>query len=192
MVAWLSANWRFVGAMLRLVMVALVIGLVTINAGGTFARLIESHFAISAEAETDVGERLGALDAKIAEQARRVADVEKQDGEIAGVIAKMTTVGQTKTALASISSQQVRRDAIERAHQESADKLVDLKAQRSHLEAEQRRVVAATGSARFLAAQLGTDAETVIRWLVTFLVLLIDPSAIALTMAATMRLHGRN
>jgi hypothetical protein len=45
MVAWLTAHWRLVGWLLRVVMVALVIGLVTINAGGTFARLIESHFA---------------------------------------------------------------------------------------------------------------------------------------------------
>jgi len=56
--------------------------------------------------------------------------------------------------------------------------------ERSHLEAESRRVAAQTGPARFLAAQLGTDAETVIRWLVTFLVLLIDPSAVVLTIAA--------
>ena len=65
--------------------------------------------------------------------------------------------------------------------------LVELKTQRSHLEAEGKRVFAETGSARFLAAQLGTDAETVIRWLVLALVLLIDPSAIVLTIAATMR-----
>ena len=41
--------------------------------------------------------------------------------------------------------------------------------------------------AEFLAAQLGTDAETVIRWLVTLLVLLIDPTAVVLTIAATIR-----
>jgi hypothetical protein len=34
---------------------------------------------------------------------------------------------------------------------------------------------------------LGTDAETVIRWLVVLLVLLIDPSAVALTIAASRR-----
>jgi len=43
---------------------------------------------------------------------------------------------------------------------------------------------AQSGPARYLAVQLGTDAETVIRWLVTFLVLLIDPSAVVLTIAA--------
>jgi hypothetical protein len=190
MTAWLTVHWRLVGAWLRVVMVTLVIGLVTINAGGTFARLIESHFLLNDAAATAVDERIGVLDARIAEQARRVADVEKQDREIADVISTMTMKGQTKTALASISSQQARRDVIGKARQEAADKLVDLKAQRSHLEAEGKRVFAETGSARFLAAQLGTDAETVIRWLVLVLVLLIDPTAIVLTIAASTKTKG--
>jgi hypothetical protein len=190
MVAWLTANWRLIGRGLRVVMIVLVVGLVTINAGGTFARLIESHFALNDAAATAVDERLGVLDAKITEQARRVADVEKQEREIGDVVAKMTSTGQTKTALASIGAQQARRDAIGKARQEAADKLVDLKAQRSHLEAEGKRVFAETGSARFLAAQLGTDAETVIRWLVMCLVLLIDPTAIVLTIAASTKQKG--
>jgi len=48
-------------------------------------------------------------------------------------------------------------------------------------------VAAQAGPARFLAAQLGTDAETVIRWLVALVVLLIDPSAVVLTIAASRR-----
>jgi hypothetical protein len=187
MCGWLTANWQMVGWRLRVVMVVLVVGLVTVNAGGTFARLIQSHFSINDATATGVDERLGVLDARIAEQARRVADVEKQDREIADVISKMTATGQTKTALTSIAGQQARRDTIQKARQEAADKLVDLKGERSHLEAEGKRVFAETGSARFLAAQLGTDAETVIRWLVMCLVLLIDPTAIVLTIAATMK-----
>jgi hypothetical protein len=190
MAAWLSANWRQVGGLLRGVMVLLVVGLVVVNAGGTFARLIQSHFVINDAAATGVDERLGVLDAKIAEQARRVSDIEKQDREIADVISTMAMKGQTKTALASIGAQQARREAIGKARQEAADKLVDLKSQRSHLEAEGKRVFAETGSARFLAAQLGTDAETVIRWLVLALVLLIDPTAIVLTIAASTKPKG--
>jgi len=48
-------------------------------------------------------------------------------------------------------------------------------------------VAAQIGPARFLAAQLGTDAETVVRWLVALLVMLVDPSAVALTIAASGR-----
>ena len=46
---------------------------------------------------------------------------------------------------------------------------------------------AQTGPTRFLAIQLGTDAETVIRRLVALLVMLVDPSAVVLTIAASRR-----
>jgi len=151
-------------------MVLLVLGLVTVNAGGTFARLIESHLSIVTAASTSVGERLEILDARIAEQARQVAGIEAQDREISDAVAHM----KPKAALAAAAEQGKRRDAIAKARQEAADAL-------------SRRVVARTGPARFLAVQLGTDAETVIRWLVALLVLLIDPSGVALTIAASRR-----
>ena len=127
------------------------------------------------------------IDAQIAEQAKRVAGAETQEREISDVIAKMTTLGQTKTALATLAKQQARREEIAKARQAEADKLVALKNQRAHVQTEGKQVFADTGSARFLAIQLGTDAETVIRWLVMCLVLLIDPTAVVLTIAATMR-----
>jgi len=55
------------------------------------------------------------------------------------------------------------------------------------LEAVRARVAAQTRPARYLAIQLGTDAETVVRWLVALVVLLIDPSAVVLTIAASRR-----
>ncbi len=68
MVAYLAANRMWASGLLRLVMVVLVAGLVTVNAGGTFARLIESHLAVLTAASTSVGERLGILDSRIAER----------------------------------------------------------------------------------------------------------------------------
>jgi hypothetical protein len=187
MAGWLAANWRSTGWILRAVMVALVLGLVVVNAGGTFARLIESHLSVMTAASTSVGERIGVLDARIAEQARRVAGIEAQDREIADAVAKMTSAGRAKSAIAATEAQQKRREGIARSRQEAADALVALQGQRAGLEAERQRVAAQTGPARFMAAQLGTDAETVIRWLVALLVLLIDPSAVALTIAASRR-----
>jgi hypothetical protein len=185
MVAWLAANWRHAGGLLRLVMVVLVVGLMAVNGGGTFARLIESHLSIVAAASTAVGERTGVLDAKIAEQERRVTQIEVQDREIADAVAKMTSSGRAKAAIAATEAQQKRREGIARARQDVADRLVELQGDRARLDAESRRVAARSGSARYLAIQLGTDAETVIRWLVALLVLLIDPSAVVLTIAAS-------
>jgi hypothetical protein len=187
MAGWLAANWRVAGGLLRAVMVLLVVGLVTVNAGGTFARLIESHLAVTSAASTSVGERTAIVDAKIAEQARRVTGIEAQEREIAEAVSKMTSSGKAKAAIAATEAQSKRRDAIAKARQEAADRLVELQGDRARLEAESRLVAAQTGPARYLAVQFGTDAETVIRWLVALLVMLVDPSAVVLTIAAAQR-----
>jgi hypothetical protein len=91
-------------------MVILVAGLVIVNAGGTFARLIESHLAGTVAASTSVGERLSILDAKINEQSRRVAGIEAQAREVADAISHM----KPKAALAAVADQGKRREAIAR------------------------------------------------------------------------------
>jgi hypothetical protein len=75
-------------------------------------------------ASTSVGERIGILDARIAEQGRRVADIEAQARKVADAIAHM----KPKQALAAAADQGKRREAIVRARQEAADKLVELQA----------------------------------------------------------------
>jgi hypothetical protein len=77
--------------------------------------------------------------------------------------------------------------AIAKARQEAADRLVELQGDRARIDTEGRRVAAQIGPARFLAAQLGTDAESVIRWLVALLMMLVDPCAVVLTIAASRR-----
>jgi hypothetical protein len=166
----LNAHERAAGGLLRLVMVLLVVGLVTVNAGGTFARLIESHLSVAAAASTSVGERIGVLDVRIAEQARRVAGIEAQDREIADAVAKLTAGGKAKSAIAATEAQQKRRDAIAKARQEAADNqgLFYLNWLMDHRKDFQWLVL----------------EKLVIRWLVVLLVLLIDPSAVVLTIAA--------
>jgi len=68
----------------------------------------------------------------------------------------------------------------------AADRLVELQGNRAHLEAEWapgRR--SDRTRPPFMAAQLGIDAETVIRWLLALVVLLIDPMAVVLTIAVS-------
>jgi hypothetical protein len=50
-------------------------------------RLIESRLSVMVAALTAVGERIGIVDARIAEQARRVASLGAQDREIADAVA---------------------------------------------------------------------------------------------------------
>jgi len=137
---------------LRLVMVILA-RLVTVNAGGTFARLNETHLAVTVA--TSVGERIGTRRPN-----RRTASPGRRHRAAGSpAVATMTSTGNAKSAIAASEAQQKRRDAIAKARQEAADRLVELQGDRARLAAEGQRVAAQTGPA-FLATTLGTDAET--------------------------------
>jgi len=85
------------------------------------------HLTITVAPSTSVGERIGILDARIAEQRRRVAGIELQGREIAEAVAKM----KAKAALAVAADQAKRWEAIAKARQEAADALVALQGGRA-------------------------------------------------------------
>jgi hypothetical protein len=53
------------------------------------------------------------------------------------------------------------------------------------MEGERRTVEADLGPVRYLATLLGADNETVLRWFILVVALLLDPAAVLLLLAAT-------
>jgi hypothetical protein len=187
LVGWLSAHWRITGWQLRMAVVVLIAGLATFNASGVFARLIEGHLGVLAERTSSVSSRVGALDAKIAAQAGIVGRIDARIDEIGAAIARMTSTGKAKAALRSTEEQRHAREALEVERQKAAAVLVAMKGERAGLDGEEQRVRASVGPALYLAMMLGTDPESIIRWLALMAVLLADPSSIVLMIAASRR-----
>lgn len=86
-----------------------------------------------------------------------------------------------------MAAQHKTRDALVADRQQAAAVLVDLRGQRAALDGEHQRAEAARGPIVYLAAIAGVDTETAIRWLILLMVLTCDPTAIALTVAASRR-----
>jgi hypothetical protein len=59
-----------------------------------------------------------------------------------------------------------------------------LQVERAGLDGERRIIEADLGPAKYLAALLGADSETVLRWFVLVVALLLDPAAVLLLLAA--------
>jgi hypothetical protein len=69
--------------------------------------------------------------------------------------------------------------------QQTADRLGDLKVQQASVEARRARVTAEAGPALYLARLFGSnDTEAVVRLITALLVLVLDPLAVLLTLAA--------
>jgi uncharacterized coiled-coil protein SlyX len=184
---WLARHWRTTGGLLRVVLVTLVAGLALINGAGVYGRLVEAHVGVTVAAASSVDERIGALEARIEAQAHTVAGIDTQVSQIDAAISKLTDKGSARTALAMADQQRKVRDGLVMARRQTADVLVELRAERAKLDGEHQRVEASTGPIRYLAAMAGMDTEQAIRLLILLIVLTCDPAAIALTVAASRR-----
>jgi hypothetical protein len=188
---WLARNWRSTGALLRLVLIVLVTGLAAINAAGVYGRLVEAHLTVAVTTASSIDERLGALDARLEAQARTVAGVDQRINEIDAAIAKLTERGRAAVALNAIANQRKAREALMAERLNETTVLVGLRTDRAKLEGERKRAEAANGPVVYMASMLGVPVELALRWLILVMVLTCDPTAIALTVAASVR-RGRN
>jgi hypothetical protein len=69
--------------------------------------------------------------------------------------------------------------------QQAAERLADLKVQQADIEAQRARVTAEAGPALYLAKLFGSnDTEAIVRVITALLVLVLDPLAVLLTLAA--------
>jgi hypothetical protein len=184
---WLARHWRSTGALLRAVLIILVTGLAAINAAGVYGRLVEAHVGVTVAAASSIEERIGALDARLDVQERTLAGVDQRINEIDAAIAKLTERGRAAVALNAIAAQRKAREALLAERLKVAAVLVGLRADRAGLEGERKRAEAANGPVVYMAAMLGIPVELALRWLILIMVLTCDPTAIALTVAASVR-----
>jgi hypothetical protein len=179
---WLAAHWPVTGWKLRTVLVALVIGLALINAGGVFGKLVEAHVGAAATARSGISERMEVV-ARLASQSATVADLDHRISQIGTAVDESTRRGRIAGAMALADQQRKTRDGFVTTREAASATLIEMQAQRAALTAERERVEAAMGPVQYLAVMVGTDAETAVRWLILLMVLCCDPAAIALTIA---------
>lgn len=184
---WLARHWRVTGTLLRIVLIALVSGLAVVNAAGVYGRLVEAHVGVTVAASSSIDERIGAIEARIAAQTSVVAGLDGRLQEIDGAIHKLTETGRANAALSAIAAQRKTREALLADRTREAALLTAMRSERAKLGADHQRTEAASGPIVYLAAMAGMPVEQAIRWLILLMVLTCDPTAIALTVAASRR-----
>jgi hypothetical protein len=142
---------------------------------------------VTVAAASSIEERLGALDARLDAQTRTVASLDHRLGEIDAAIGKLTETGRAAAALNAMASQGKTREALIADRSREAAVIVALRSDRAKLDAERQRAEAANGPIVYMAAMLGVPVELAVRWLILLMVLTCDPTAIALTVAASRR-----
>jgi len=202
-VAWLGHQRGSASRRLRAALAFLVAVLMGLNAVGCYGFLAKAHIGHQVEGETAVGARLADVEARLAVQAEKVADLTKQIADLdaartietpsAGNLRTATAINAQAAALAAAAKLRAADDERRQAKRTSlADKLTveakalaDLKIEKAKVDGDRKVAEADLGPVRYLATLLGAGDQDVLRWFILVIALLLDPAAVLLLLAAT-------
>jgi len=191
--AWLTEYWRSAPFLLRVVLVAMIGVLMSLNAVGVFGFLTRAHLDHMVAVDLALADRTADTEARLAIQVQTVADLDRRIAQIDAAIEESTRLGRPVGAM-TISDQKRRdRADIVAARQREAQALAGLQIEKARIDAQRRHAEADVGPVRYLAELIGTpatDLERPVRLLTLALVAVLDPLAVALLLAAGLHARG--
>lgn len=194
--SWLYRNWHLVSGFIKLYLTAAVALLMLITSMGIFGFLSKAHIEQQLLSQGTDAEQIQIVDSKIQYQQQQIDDVDKQVSQIDDTISKMTEKGQTKSALNAISQQKKNRDALINKKDDLVKVMSSLKTEKITLEAKVKKLEAEVGPIKYIASLIyeqsdNTQLERAVRLVIILLVMVFDPLAVILLIAANIGLSNR-
>lgn len=191
-VSWLYRNWRGAPLLLRAPLSAMVLALMLITSLGTFGLLSKAHIDQSVTINESAGIEIDSLTVQIAQAKRSIADADVRVSQIDDALRDMIKRHRTKTSLREQRRQSARREEIIKDRAKAADDLARLTLELSKRRAAKKRAEADVGPLKYAASLVYDDPspeqlDRSVRWIIIVLVMVFDPLAILLLMAAN---HG--
>jgi hypothetical protein len=185
--AWLTEYWNSAPRLLRLVLVAMIGVLMSLNAIGVFGFLTRAHLDHMTAVDLALADRTADIDARLSIQSQTVADLDRRIAQIDAAIEESTRRGRPAGAMTIADQKRRERADIVAERQRKAPALGSLQIEKARIDAQRRRAEADVGPLRYLAELIGTpatDLERPVRLLTLALVTVLDPMAVALLLAA--------
>jgi len=190
---WLRKYWHRASWVLKLYLVPAVIALAVLTSMGIFGFLSKAHME-QGITSGDVQGKVALYDEKIKTakdniDANRKA-LKQMDEAVDQVMGRSTTETGADKAVAIRRSQQKERGRLLAEIEAEQKKVTILAEERAPLASELRKVEAEVGPIKYIAALIYGDnadnnmLEGAVRWVIILLVIVFDPLAIALVLAA--------
>lgn len=184
--AWLARHWRTAPLVLRLPLVVMVLLLMALTAIGTFGFLSHAHLDRQIVAAEAIARDAAPLQQRIALAQSAVADLDGRIVQLDDMVKASTMRGRTKLAMALVNDQSKSRSDLVTQRQDVAERLSGLRVEQAGVEAQRVRLAGEAGPALYLTKLFGSDdTEATIRFITALLVLVLDPLAVLLTVAAS-------
>jgi hypothetical protein len=190
---WLRKYWHRASWVLKLYLVPAVIALALLTSMGIFGFLSKAHMD-QGMISGDVIAKIAIYDEKIKTEKENIESnrkaLKQMDEGVDQVLGRSTTETGADKAVALRKSQQKERSRLQNEILQSQKSIAELNEARAPIAAEVRKVEAEVGPIKYIAALIygdNTDTnmlEAAVRWVIILLVIVFDPLAIALVLAA--------
>jgi hypothetical protein len=190
---WLRKYWHRASWLLKLYLIPAVIALALLTSMGIFGFLSKAHMD-QGMVSGDVIAKIAIYDEKI-KTSRENIDVNRKalkqmDEAVDQIMGRSTTETGADKAVAVRRGQQKERGRLLAEIEAEQKKITALNEERAPIAAEVRKVEAEVGPIKYIAALIYGDnadsnmLEAAVRWVIILLVIVFDPLAIALVLAA--------
>jgi len=190
---WLHNNWRRTGIVFKLYLIPAIAFLMILTSMGIFGYLSKAHSDQSL-VSGDVVSKIAIYDEKIKTEKENIEAnrkaLKQMDEGVDQVLGRSTTETGAEKAVAMRRTQQKERARLQAEISQSQKSIAGLNDERAPIAAEVRKVEAEVGPIKYIAALIygdNTDTnmlEAAVRWVIILLVIVFDPLAIALVLAA--------
>lgn len=195
---WLHKYWDRAEIQYKLYLCSAVAVLMFLTSMGVFGFLSKAHTDQSL-VSGDSGAKVAIYDEKIKTERDNVEvnrkALKQMDEAVDQVMARSTTEGGADKAVAIRRSQQKERGRLQAEISDSQKKISSLSEERAPLAAENRKIEAEVGPIKYIAAMVYGDnpdanvLEKAVRWVIILIVVVFDPLALTLLLAATKALE---
>ena len=195
---WLHKYWDRAELQYKAYLCFAVAILMMLTSMGVFGFLSKAHGDQSL-VSGDVGAKIAVYDEKIKTERDNVEvnrkALKQMDEAVDQVMARSTTEGGADKAVAIRRSQQKERTRLQAEISDSQKKISALSEERAPIAAENRKVEAEVGPVKYIAALIYGDnpeanvLEKAVRWVIILIVIVFDPLALTLLLAATKSLE---
>ena len=195
---WLHKYWHQVKWSMRFYLVLAVIALAFLTSMGIFGFLSKAHSDQSL-VSGDSQAKLALFDEKIKTERDNIETARKalqqMDSQVDQLLSRGTTEQNAERAVQIRRQQAKERTALQNDIAKSQDTIKKLNEERAPIAAENRKVEAEVGPIKYIAALIYGDnpeanlLERAVRWVIILIVLVFDPLALTLVLAANSSRH---
>jgi cell division protein FtsB len=192
--SWLYRNWNHTPFLLKSYLSFAVVILMIVSSMGIFGFLSKAHIEQQLSMSTGQADQLAIIESKIEFTKSSIADLDKQIAQIDNALTKMTDRGQAASSLQAADRQRKTRNELVKKKEGYVKELSELTTERVSLTSGIKKLEAEVGPIKYIAELVysngGTEnLERSVRAVIILLVLVFDPLAVVLLLAAN---HGLN